>query len=87
MSGACINNRKELRERNLLHGGDTDDLQNLPERLRQVQPALGDGDQEIRADGRPDLHAHAVEGSAVKSAQAQVLFDPTKEQLDGQRRR
>ena len=83
MFGSCINNGKEFRESDLLHGDDADDLQNFPESLRQVQPAFGDGNQKIGADRRPDLHANAVERSAVKSAQAQVLFDPPKEQFDG----
>ena len=34
------------------------------------------------AQGRPDLHAHAVWIGAEEAAQPQVLFDPAKEQLD-----
>ena len=83
MSGPCINRCKQLWESDLLHGGDADDLQDFPERLRQVKPALGDGHKQIGTDRRPDLHPHAVEGSALETSQAQVLLDPAKEQLDG----
>ena len=49
MVSSCINSGKQLRERDLLHRGDAHDLQNLPERVRQVQPALGDGHEQIEA--------------------------------------
>ena len=48
----------------------------------QFQGLLEDGHQEIGADRRPDLDAHGVVGGADERANAQVLFDPTKEQLD-----
>ena len=40
-------------------------------------------DQYVRTNRRPGLDAKAVAGRAVQSPQSQVLFDPTKEQLDG----
>ena len=83
MFESCINTGKQFRERYLLHRGDAHDLQNFPEGLRQVQSLLGDGDEPIGADRRPDLHAHPVEGRAVETAQAQVLLDPAEEQFDG----
>ena len=50
--------------------------------LLQFQRLLEGGHQEISADGRPDLNAHRVVGGADERADAQVLFDPAKEQLD-----
>ena len=41
-----------------------------------------DGDQDIDADGDPDLSLHGVLGGAVEGFDAQVLFDPFEEQLD-----
>jgi hypothetical protein len=42
-----MNSCKQLGESKLLHGRNAHDLQNFPERLRQVQPALGDGYEQI----------------------------------------
>lgn len=78
MSISCIDFRKQFGESDLLHGGDTENLQDFPKRVGQVQPTFRDGHQEACAN----LHPHAVEGSAVESAQAQVLLDPAEEQLD-----
>ena len=80
---ACINSRKKFWKSYLLHRGDADNLQNFPKGLPQVQPALGDGHEQIGADGRPDLHPHTVGGSAEETPEAQMLFDPAEEQLDG----
>ena len=52
---ACINIRNKLFQRDLLHRRNADDLQNFRERLRQVLPLLGDGDQEIGGQRSPDL--------------------------------
>ena len=70
-------------DRDLLHGGDADDLQDFPQGGGQVQAARGDGDEQESAEGRPDLDSDAVERGAVKTAQSQVLLDPAKEQFDG----
>jgi len=80
---ACINIRKKLFQRYLLHRRNTDDLQNFPERQRQVLPLLGAGDQEIGGQRGPYLDPHTVGRRAEESAQPQVLFDPAEEQLDG----
>ena len=68
---SCINIRKEFVKRHLLHRGDADDLQNFPEGVGQVLPLLGDGDEQIGAQRRPDLHPHAVgRGAEGRSAAA-----------------
>ena len=79
----CFISYKPLGKSNLLHGVDAHDLQNFPDRLRLVQPALGDGHEQIGAVRRPDLHTHAVKVGAAESSQTQVLFDPAKKQFDG----
>src|ERR1700722_1553159 len=43
---------------------------------------LGDGDQQVGAQRGPDLHPHTVGRVAQKTAQAEVLFDPTEEKFD-----
>ena len=48
----------------------------------EFQGLLEDGHQEVGADRRPDLDAHGVVGGADERADAQVLFDPAKEQFD-----
>ena len=80
---ACINIRKKLSHRDLLHRRNTDDLQNSPEGQRQMLPLLGAGDQEIGGQRGPYLDPHTVGRRAEESAQPQVLFDPAEEQLDG----
>ena len=80
---ACINRGKQLRDRDSLHRSDTDDLQNLPQAVWQVQTLFRNAHEQICTNCRPDLNTSAIERSAVKSAQTQVLFDPTIEQLDG----
>src|SRR5882762_7246927 len=52
------------------------------ETSRQRAFAFSDGDEQVGAERGPDLHAYSVRIGAEESAQAQVLFDPTKEQLD-----
>lgn len=67
----------------MLNRRDTDNLQNLPERLWQVQPAFCYSDEQVGRQRGPDLDTYAIERRAVKAPQAQVLFYPAKEQLDG----
>ena len=58
-------------------------MQNLPERLQQVFALPGDRDHEKGGQGGPELNPHPVRRGAEKSAQSQVLFEPTKEKFDG----
>ena len=79
----CINRRMKLRNKNSLHRSDSDDLQNPPKAVWQVQTSLRNVHEQICTNGRSDLNTNAIERCAVKPAQSQLLFDPTKEQLDG----
>ena len=82
MVDACINFRKKLSNRNLLHRGDADHLQNFPEAVWQVQPPFGNGHQEVGTDSGPHLYTDTVGRCAIKAAKPQVLLDPPKEQFD-----
>lgn len=87
MLSACIYNRKKIRERYLLHGGNAGDLQNLPKGVRQVEPALGDGHEQIGTDRRPDFHPHAVERTAEKPRRRRCCLIQRKNNSMAQRRR
>ena len=54
--------------------------------LRQLQFLFQDSDQQVGADGRPELTLHRVGGGAKKSPDAQVLFDQLKNSSICQRR-
>ncbi len=43
---------------------------------------LGNGNQDVNADGNPDLSFHCIFGSAEERFDAQMLFDPFEKQLD-----
>ena len=43
---------------------------------------LHDGDERIDRDGNPDLRLHGILGSTEERFDAQVLFDPSKEEFD-----
>lgn len=49
----------------------------------QVRPQLffDNGHQHVHRHGHPSLRLHGALGSAVESLDAQVLFDPAKEQF------
>ena len=79
---SCINFRKKRMQRKFLECGNRDDLQNLMKTAGQGIFALGDRDEQVGAQRRPDLDANSIGRGAEKSAQAQVLLDPTEEQLD-----
>ena len=57
-------------------------MQHLVKALFQAVFLFRDGDQQIRADRRPDLAADGILGTTVKIPDAQVLFDPFEEQFD-----
>ena len=64
--------RKQFWERYFLERRDADDLQNLIQILRKVVPLLGDGDQQVSAQGAPDLDAHSVGRIAEEAVPPQV---------------
>lgn len=61
------------------------DLENVQQELwrrREVQSLPGDDDDEIDADGDPDLRLDGVEGVAEEMFDRQILLDPLEEGLD-----
>jgi len=65
-----------------LEGSDGEDLKDFMQTWLEFQGLLEDAHQEVGADRRPDLDAHGVVAGADERADAQVLFDRAKEQLD-----
>src|SRR5579859_2190482 len=74
--------RKQFHQRHFLQAGETDNLQNLVQALRERVFHFGNGHQEVGADRCPDLDAHPVGVVAEEAAQTKVLLDPAEEQLD-----
>jgi len=47
-----------------------------------VELLLYEGQQNVHADGNPDLGLHRIFGGAIEGLDSKVLFDPLEEQLD-----
>lgn len=73
---------EEFGQGDRFEGGDADDLKDLMEVVGQLVFLFGDGDQEVGADGRPDLGADRIGRAPQKVAQPQVLLDPAEKQFD-----
>ncbi len=73
---------KEFVEWDWFEGGDADDLEDMVEAVGQLAFLFGDGDQQICADGSPDLTADGIGRASEEMSQAKVLFDPAEEQFD-----
>ena len=69
-------------QRYFLKCGDRNNLQSLVQTSGQLQSMLGNSDEQVGANRRPDLDGHTVGVGREESTQAQVLLDPPKEQLD-----
>ena len=72
---------KKLGQRDRLEDRDADDLEDLVQTLGQAEILFSDGNQEVGADRCPDLQTYRILTSAQKGSQAQMLFDPLKEQF------
>ena len=72
MPYACIIFHKQYRQGYLLERGGADDLQDFIHRRSQVFLLLGDRNQEVGAQGGPELDPHAVGRGAEEAAQSQV---------------
>ena len=60
----------------------TQNLQNSAEAMGYIINLFENGDKQINADCDPDLRLHCVHAGTVESLDAEVLFDPFKEQLN-----
>ena len=72
----------QLIERDFLKHVDLENIQQELWRCRKVQSLLGDDDDEINADGDPDLRLDRVERVAEEMFDRQVLLDPLEKGLD-----
>ena len=61
---------------------DAENLQNVGEAAIDLEFLLQDGDEDVDADGDPDLGLHGVLRVAVERFDAEVLFDPFEEEFD-----
>jgi hypothetical protein len=66
----------------LLKSADAHNLQNFVETAFDLELLFGDGDQQLRAQGNPDLTGDGLAAMAEKFPDPQMLLDPLKEQLD-----
>lgn len=57
-------------------------MQDFVHRPFATQPFPDDGEQDVDADGDPDLGLHGVLGVAVEAFDAEVLLDPFEEEFD-----
>ena len=76
------NFRKYLLQRHLLEKSNAENLQDFGHTLFQPQFFFDDGDQDINADGDPDLGLDRIVGRAEERLDMQILFEPFEEQLD-----
>lgn len=58
------------------------DLDKRRQICSEAELFTSDGQSEVGAEGGPQLQAHRVGDGAVKSVDAQTVFEPAKEQLD-----
>lgn len=61
---------------------DAENLQNVGEAAVDVEFLFHDGDEDVDADGDPDLGLHGVFGVAVERFDVEVLFDPFEKEFD-----
>lgn len=76
----CVGN--QLIDWDFLEHVDLENVQQELWRCRKVQSPARDDDDEIDADGDPDLRLDGVEGVAKEMLDRQVLLDPLEEGLD-----
>ena len=62
-------------------------LQSSVQGSGQMQLFVLAGDHQVNGDGNPDLGLHCIGTRAVVVLDAELAFDPAKEQLDPPRRR
>lgn len=72
----------QLIERDFLKHIDLENIQQKLWRCRKISLLLGDDDDEINADGDPDLRLDGVERVAEEMFDRQVLLDPLEKDFD-----
>src|ERR1700738_2810644 len=72
---------KGLKNRRFLEKPQAQNLQNLVQAAVDLEFLLDDRDQDVGADGNPDLRLHGGLGRAIKGLDAQMLLDPFEEKF------
>ena len=73
---------KQFLKRHILKCREADSLEDFVQTRLQPQFLLSNSNQKVGADGHPDLEAHRVLRGADELVDAQMLFDPAKEEFD-----
>jgi len=73
---------KQFLKRHFIEWRETDCLEDFVQTRFNPQFLLGNSNQKVGADGHPDLKAHRILRGADKLVDAQMLFDPAKEEFD-----
>ena len=68
--------RKYLCNRDFLEKDNAENLQDFAQTQLDFEFFLDDCDQNVNADGYPDLSLHGILGSSEERLDSQVLFDP-----------
>jgi hypothetical protein len=68
--------RKYLCNRNFLEKYNAENLQDFAQTQLDFEFFLDNGDQNVNADGNPDLSLYCVLGRTEKCFDTKVLFDP-----------
>ncbi len=61
--------------------GDAENLQALSETAVDVEFLLEDGNEQVNADGNPDLGLDGVLGCSIESLNVKILFDPFEKEF------
>jgi hypothetical protein len=61
---------------------DAQNLQSSVDGTGKIELLVKDGDEQVNARGNPDLGSHVMGRGAVAALDAQMLFEPAKEQFD-----
>ena len=73
--------RKGLKNRRFLEKAQAQNLQNVVQAPVELEFLFDDGDQDVGADGNPDLSFHGVVGGPLKGLDTQMLLDPFEEKF------
>ena|SRR5216683_2197013 len=66
--------RKGLKNRRFLEKAQAQNLQNVVQAPVELEFLFDDGDQDVSADGNPDLSFHGVVGGPIKCLDTQMLL-------------
>ncbi len=74
--------RKYLRNKNFLKKCNAENLQDFAQTQLDFEFFLDDCDQNVNADGYPDLSLYGIGTGAEERLDSQILFDPFEKDFD-----